>query len=199
VIGICGPSVNSAPEWVICALLALARAGRLARSAWFAAAVWPAPERALATRPPGLAVSQLIHPAQASAFLPARSPARSSHHRTCQMGQVPWSVRLSGQGDGEVLRPPVMTPGPHFPDQLGRRHGQHRAARMSQAVTGDSAVDRIAQPAPSPIPHHEQVIARAAGGGADFVRWPGGAGRPLGVAACKLMWCRLRGMPRAER
>ena len=36
-----------------------------------------------------------------------------------------WStaLRSSGQGGGEVFWPPVMTPGPQFPDQLGRWHG----------------------------------------------------------------------------
>jgi hypothetical protein len=68
-------------------------------------------------------------------------------------------VRLSGQGDGEVFWPPVVTPGPQFPDQLGRWRGQHRAARVSQAVASDSAVDRISQPAPSPVAHYQQVIA----------------------------------------
>jgi hypothetical protein len=32
------------------------------------------------------------------------------------------------QGDGEVFWPPVMTPGPQCPDQLGRWHGQHAVA-----------------------------------------------------------------------
>ena len=67
--------------------------------------------------------------------------------------------RLAGVGDGKVFRPPVMMAGPQFPDQLGRRHSQHGAARVSQAVAGDSAVDRVAQPTPSPVPHHQQIIA----------------------------------------
>src|SRR5690242_1283167 len=68
---------------------------------------------------------------------------------------VPPHVRSSGQGGGEVFWPPVMTPGPQLPDQLGRWHGQHRAAGVSQAVAGDMAMDRAAQPAPSPVTHHQ--------------------------------------------
>jgi hypothetical protein len=50
-----------------------------------------------------------------------------------------------------------MTPGPQFPDQLGRWHGQHRAAGVSHAVAGDVAMDRAAQPAPSSVTHHQKV------------------------------------------
>ncbi len=85
------------------------------------------------------------------------TPRQVTAIRTRRVRRVPGSERLSGQGDGEVFRPPVVTPGPQFPDQLGRRHGQHRAARVRHAVTGDRAVHRIAQPAPSPVTHHQPV------------------------------------------
>ena len=70
-----GPSVNSAPEWVICALLALARAGRLARSAWFAATVRLAPGPRLQAGFPESACGDGEQPAPRFAGLPQQLPA----------------------------------------------------------------------------------------------------------------------------
>jgi hypothetical protein len=84
----------------------------------------------------------------------------ASRQRTSSPAQAPPGAgRLSGQGDGEILRPPVMTPGPQLPDQFRRWHGQHRAERVPHAVAGNGTMDRAAQTAPPPVTDHQQVIA----------------------------------------
>src|SRR5712692_284257 len=62
-----------------------------------------------------------------------------------------------GPGGGEILRPPVMAPGPQFPDHVWCGHGKHGAAGMSQAVAADRTVERACEPAPPPAAHHQQV------------------------------------------
>ena len=86
-----GPSVNSAPEWVICALLALARAGRLTRSAWFAAAVWPVPGPRRRGRVPGECVRRWgaarteVRRITAATARPAPGPAAAAAGRAASL------------------------------------------------------------------------------------------------------------------